>query len=242
MLQTIMAIVRVIIYLRVSTEEQALNMNGLNAQEDAARAYASRMGWEVIGVFTDAGVSGSVGLEKRPALLEAIAALGKGSVLLVSKRDRIGRLDPLPMAMIQRAVERKGARIISAAGEGTETDSPENILMRRMVDAFAEYERLIIGARTKAALGAKRKRGEKCGGPAPFGWMRGEDKPGANGPIKTLVECPEEQRTLTLIRELRGNGWTLQAIADELMMRGVSRRESTTWNAAYVFTLLKRAS
>jgi DNA invertase Pin-like site-specific DNA recombinase len=60
-------------------------------------------------------------------------------VLLVAKRDRIGRLDPLPMAMIESAVRRKRARIVSAAGEGTENDDPSSILMRRMIDAFAEY-------------------------------------------------------------------------------------------------------
>ena len=50
-----------------------------------------------------------------------------------------------------------------------------------MVDAFAEYERLVIKARTKAALGAKRKRGEKTGGAIPYGSELGPDKPGANG-------------------------------------------------------------
>src|SRR5580692_2730999 len=116
-MSAIATILRVVIYLRVSTDEQAENKNGLNAQEDAARAYAARMGWEVVGVFTDAGVSGSVGLEDRPAMLEAIATLSKGGAFLVAKRDRIGRLEPMAMAMIEAAVRRKGARIISAAGE-----------------------------------------------------------------------------------------------------------------------------
>ena len=44
----------------------------------------------------------------------------------------------------------------SAAGEGTDTDGPTDILMRRIVDAFGEYERLIIKARTKAALRSRR--------------------------------------------------------------------------------------
>jgi site-specific DNA recombinase len=87
MAQTIAAIVRVIIYQRVSTEVQAENMNGLKAPEDAARAYATRLGYEVLGVFTDAGISGSVGLEDRPALIDAIGAFGNNGILLVAKRD-----------------------------------------------------------------------------------------------------------------------------------------------------------
>lgn len=40
--------------------------------------------------------------------------------------------------------------------------------MRRIVDAFVEYERLVIRARTRAALTVKRSRGERIGG-IPYG-------------------------------------------------------------------------
>jgi DNA invertase Pin-like site-specific DNA recombinase len=201
------------------------------------------MGWEVAGVFTEAAVSGSRGLEDRPAMLEAIAALGKGGVLLVAKSDRIGRLDPLPMAMIEAAVRRKGARIVSAAGEGTENDDPSSILMRQMVDAFGEYERLVIKARTKAALGAKRKRGEKTGGAIPYGWMLGEEKPGANGKtIKTLVPCAAEQEVLGLMKTLRAARMTLVEIAAELTARGIERREGGEWEHSYISRLLKKSA
>ena len=163
--------------------------------------------------------------------------------MLVAKRDRIGRLKPMAMAMIERAVQRKGARIVSAAGEGTENDDPSSILMRRMVDAFAEYERLVIKARTKAALGSKRKRGEKTGGAIPYGWMLGESKPGANGKsIKTLVECPAEQEVLGLMKALRANAMTLVEVAAELTARGIERREGGAWEHSYISRLLKKAA
>ena len=75
--------------------------------------------------------------------------------------------DPLSMAMIEAAVKRHGARIVSAAGEGTEDDDPSSILMRRMIDAFAEYEKLIIGARTKSG----RPRSDDAAR-RPAGWFR----------------------------------------------------------------------
>jgi DNA invertase Pin-like site-specific DNA recombinase len=234
---------RAAIYRRVSLEEQAESGHGLNAQEDACRDYAARHAWCIIDVFTDPGVSGGVGLEKRPALINAIQALGKGDVLLVAKRDRIGRLDPLPMAMIEAAVRRKGARIVSVAGEGTESDDPSNILMRRMIDAFSEYERLIISSRTKSALGAKRVRGEKCGGQPPYGFEVGEPKIGTDGRIiKTLQPCAAEQEVLALIRQLRDSRMTLQGIAAELISRGIERRGSLTWEHTYLSRLLRRAS
>jgi DNA invertase Pin-like site-specific DNA recombinase len=149
-------------YLRVSTQWQAESGAGLEAQYQAFVAYAQRQGCPVSNCYRDEGVSGAYGLDKRPALLEAISQLSKGDVLLVAKRDRLGR-DPIHVAMIERAIERKQARIVSAAGEGTEGSDPANILDRRMIDAFAMYERLIIGARLKSALQAKKSKGERTG-------------------------------------------------------------------------------
>jgi DNA invertase Pin-like site-specific DNA recombinase len=115
--------------------------------------------------------------------------------------------------------------------------------MRRMIDAFAEYEKLIIGARTKGALQAKRRRGEKTGGPVPFGFQAGPDKIAADGSItRTLLTCATEQEIIRLVCELRDAGETMQAIADNLNARGISRRQGASWDRAFVFKILKRAS
>ena len=113
-------------------------------------------------------LSGGLPLAKRTTLLDALAALARGDVLLVAKRDRLSRGDMMTTAMIEAAVKRAGARIVSAAGEGTESDDPASVLMRRIVDAFGEYERLLIKARTRAALKAKKARGERYG-QVPYG-------------------------------------------------------------------------
>jgi DNA invertase Pin-like site-specific DNA recombinase len=110
---------RFITYIRVSSDEQAQSGLGLEAQTDACRAFAQRAGGEFEGPFADEGIGGATGLDKRPSLLIAIAELRKGDVLLVAKRDRLGR-DPIAVAMIEAAVRRKGARVVSVAGEGTD--------------------------------------------------------------------------------------------------------------------------
>ncbi len=61
-------------YSRVSTVGQALSGAGLDAQEDACRKAAGTLDG---GIYRDEGVSGKTGLDKRPALLDAIAALAK---------------------------------------------------------------------------------------------------------------------------------------------------------------------
>lgn len=205
-------------YLRVSTQDQAERF-GLPAQEDACRRAA-----HVRAVYRDEGVSGATPLDKRPGLLAALAALQKGEALIVAKRDRLGR-DPIIVAMVEAAVERRGAKVVSAAGEGN-GDGPSDLLMRRLVDAFAEYERAIIRSRTSAALACKRRRGERTGH-IPFGSMLGPD--GTH-----LVECRREQKVLQRIRDLRAQDMSWREIAERL---GPHPRTGKPWDHAQLLRL-----
>jgi DNA invertase Pin-like site-specific DNA recombinase len=208
-------------YRRVSTAEQVGSALGLDAQQHAIDATAARLGLTVAATFTDAGVSGGLPLEQRPALLAALDALNRGDVLIVAKRDRLGR-DVLNVAMLERLTERKGARIVSAAGEGTDDDGPTSVLMRQIIDSFAQYERAIIRARTRAALAVKKARGQRVGG-VPFGFQVDTDG-------RSLIPHAGEQRALALIAEQRQAGATFQATADTLNARGFRSRTGRPWS------------
>ena len=195
-----------IIYLRVSTDDQRL---GPEAQRAACLAYCERVGLTVAGEHADHGVSGAAALDSRLGLMAAVGELDEGDVLVVAKRDRLAR-DTMAAAMIERMVERAGARIETADGVGN-GDSPEAQLMRRMIDAFAEYERAVIRGRTRAALAAKKRRGERMGRPACG--FKVED--GA------LVEDCDEQRILALVGELRCDGLSIRQLREALIARGV---------------------
>jgi len=215
-------------YLRVSTEGQADSGLGLDAQRASVTTAAARLGLALADVFTDAGLSGSLDLADRPGLFAAIEAMKRGDVLIVAKRDRLGR-DVVAVAMIERLIGRKGGRVLSAAGEGTDNDDASSMLQRRILDAFSEYERLIIGQRTKAALKAKRLRGERAGN-VPFGYRLADDD-------RTLLPCEAEQRILELIRQLREAGYTLRAIANTLNTDGFRTRRGSAWRHEYVANL-----
>jgi DNA invertase Pin-like site-specific DNA recombinase len=218
-------------YLRVSTERQADSGLGLEAQQVSVNACAARLGLSLAGVFTDPGSSGSLAIEDRPVLLEAVGSLKRRDVLIVAKRDRLGR-DVIAVAMIERMITRRGARIVSAAGEGTDTDDPSGVLMRRLIDSFGEYERLIIGARTRAALAAKRRRGERISGIIPFGFQLAGDG-------RRLEPNLDEQPVLRAMRTLHGNGRSLRAIAAELNQNGALTRSGAPWRYEYVRNVLR---
>lgn len=201
-------------YVRVSTDEQHL---GPAAQRVAIEQWAAREGVVVVAWHTDAGVSGGAPIADRPALISALADLAThgAGVFVVAKRDRLAR-DVIAAAMLERMVADCGARIVSTAGEGTDGDDPAAMLMRRMIDAFAEYERALIAARTRAALAVKKSRGERTG-TCPYGYTADADG--------LLVADPAEQSVLARVREARARGLTVRAIADELRAAGIVSRQ-----------------
>jgi site-specific DNA recombinase len=195
---------RVIGYVRVSTSDQNL---GPEAQRAAIERWCADHGLVLVAVHQDLGISGGAAIEKRPGLLAALDSLARenAGALLVAKRDRLAR-DTMICAMIERLAERSGARVLSA--DGSNADGPEGMLMRGMIDLFAQYERAVIRGRTRAALAVKRSRSERCG-MIPYGYQLAADG-------MHTEENPSEQRVIGLIRDLRSEGFSQRAIAERL--------------------------
>jgi DNA invertase Pin-like site-specific DNA recombinase len=196
-------------YVRVSKEEQAL---GPEAQREAIARWCAAQGAILVAVHEDRLTSVSP-IDRRPGFMAALAdiAVHGAGVLVVAKRDRIAR-DPILVAMMESLTADAGARIQSAGGEAN-GDDPTSILMRRILDAFAEYERLMIKARTKAALAVKRRRGERIGGEVPYGWRLADD--GVH-----LEPDSHEGGVVALARELRMAGRSCREVSAELAARG----------------------
>jgi DNA invertase Pin-like site-specific DNA recombinase len=213
--------------VRVSTDEQANSGLGLEAQRYAIEHVAVRQGLRVVEMIEEAGVSGGAPIEKRDGLLAAVDAVPKGGVLLVAKLDRIAR-DPFVTAWVEKELAVKGARVVSAAGEGTDTDGDElgQLLLRRVTQLFAEYERRLVKVRTRAALAAKRRRGEKLGGRVPIGFKVEHD-----GDLKRLVPCREGMATLRRVVQLADQQLSLRAIGKQLVSEGHLPAGGGQWHA-----------
>lgn len=216
-------------YLRVSTDEQRL---GPEAQRAAIEAWAAREGVQVAAWHVDAGVSGATTIEGRPALCAALAALREhgAGVLVVAKRDRIAR-DVVVAATIERAAQLAGARMVSADGTGN-GDTPADAFMRTVIDGAAAYERGLIRARTKAALAAKKARGERAG-ELPYGFRLAADG-------VRIEEDAAEQGVLAAVRELRSAGLSQRAVVAELAARQLVSRASRPFGLAQVQRMLAR--
>ena len=217
-------------YIRVSTDEQKL---GPEAQRMAIEAWAAREGVSVLAWHVDTGVSGGSDLADRPALVAALGELRarRAGVVVIAKRDRLAR-DVAVAATVERAVKACGAKVLSADGAGN-GDDPAAQFMRTLLDGAAAYERALIRARTKAALQAKRAKGERAGA-VPFGFTA--DVEGR------LVPNEAEQSVITLIRSHRAAGVPLRAIVAELARAGILARTGRPLQLTQVARIAKVAA
>lgn len=148
-------------YTRVSTEEQADSRNGLEAQRETIHLEAQRRGWGVE-YFSDEAVSGKL---VGPSLQEALQLLASGQAhgLVVAKLDRLSRSIVNAANIIEAAQSQGWSLVILDLGVDLTTAAGRMVAMNLV--NFAQYERELISERTKAALAAKKRRGERIGRP-----------------------------------------------------------------------------
>lgn len=218
-----------VIYIRVSSEDQADSGLGLQAQDDACRAFAGRNGWPILATYRDEGVSGSKPLDKRPGLFGAIGALGRGDVLLVAKRDRVFRTDDYDRAVILRAIASRTARLASAAGEVPDEASADGRMLATILDAVGAREREAGIGRTKAAMRVKRDRMERCG-QIPYGFRLADDG-------RHVEPDADELAMIEAARRLRAEGCSIRGIGARLFEQGFRPKGG---GAAFAPTTIRR--
>jgi len=206
----------VIGYVRVSTDEQADSGAGLEAQRAAIRAECVRRGWTLQHIYEDAGASGK-SLDGRPGLGAALGAVeeSKANTLIVAKLDRLSRSVKDWSTLVERS--RKRGWELVALDVGVDTTTPQGEMHANVMVSFAQFERRLIGQRTKDALAVKRAEGVRLGRPSRL--------------------APETRQRIV---HLRAGGATLQAIADELnASKTPTGHGASAWNHSSVSAVLR---
>jgi DNA invertase Pin-like site-specific DNA recombinase len=208
---------RVVGYIRVSTEEQGDSRAGLEAQEAAIRAEVERREWELVELYVD--VASGKTLRKRDNLGVALRALADGAAdaLVVAKLDRLSR-SVLDFAGIMETAAAEGWSLV-VIDLGVDTTTPNGELVANIMISMAQWERRIIGERTKSGLASVKARGTKVG-------------------RKSGVA----DETVRLIRVMRDAGSSWQKIADALTAEGVETGQGGKWHAATVRRIYLRAA
>ena len=205
---------RALLYIRVSTDEQARSGLSLESQRTVLMAEAQRRGWVVGRVLVDE-VSAKRG-NRRPGFEEARGLLrdGQAEVIIATRLDRMSR-SVVDFASLMAAAQDEGWQIV-ALDLGLDTSTTTGRMVAHILAAVAEAEREVIGQRTSVALIAKRSRGENVGRRSVL-------------PVHVVIR----------IMDARTRGVTLAAIAHDLNAHQVPTGQGgTRWYPSAVRAVL----
>ena len=208
---------RVVGYIRVSTVEQGDSGAGLEAQRNAITAECKRRGWRLLKIHQDV-MSGST-VNGRHGLRDALAAVesGKAGTLVVAKLDRLSR-SLMDFAALMERSRKKGWALV-ALDLGVDTTTPAGEMMANVVASVAQYERRLIGARTKDAMAVKKAQGVRMGRP------------------RLLPESVAAR-----IRKMHKDGQTMLGIARTLNLEEIPTAQGgKLWHASTVRSILRRS-
>ncbi len=228
---------RVVGYIRVSTNQQAEEGISLDAQRAKLQAYAVAMDFDLISIEMDAGLSAAS--LARPGVQKALQMIksGQADALLVVKQDRLSR-SMLDMAKLIKS-HFQDAQFISIA-EQFDTHSASGRMFVKMMTLFSEYERELIGERTRDALAHLRAQGVQMG-TAALGWDHGTKDELNEAGRRRIFYNDKELEIVDLIVELRDQGQTLRAIAAHLSHKGCKTKRGGRWQANTIRKVLIRA-
>jgi DNA invertase Pin-like site-specific DNA recombinase len=230
--------VRLAIYLRVSTDQQAGAGYGLEIQREECTAWLRAHRHRSAGLFVDEGRSGASDVGDRPGLAGALALIGgdRADGLLVYRLDRLAR-DVILQEQLLAELHRRGKVLHSCFAAEDDNlehtpDDPTRAMVRRILGCVAEYEREMIRLRLKAGRLRKALGGGYVGGGPPYGYA---------AVSRELEPVPAEQDAVKLMRRLRGQGLSYRQIVAELERRGIAPRTAAgNWQPNTIRAILMR--
>jgi DNA invertase Pin-like site-specific DNA recombinase len=183
-------------YARVSTDDQNLDL-----QLEALKVAGC------VQIFTDHGVSGST--FSRPGLEEVLQTLTAGDTLIVWRLDRLGR----SIQKLIELVETLGKREIQFVSitECIDTTSAGGTLLFHIMAALAQFERSLIGERTRAGMLAAKARGKHVGrrhAMTKAECVRAQQLLSANSAMTVAQQFDIHPKTL--LRSLRRHGLSVE--------------------------------
>lgn len=220
---------KVIAYVRVSTEEQEQSGLGLEAQREKIETYCKLKDLELVKIVEDSISAKSL---NRPGIEKVLQMVRKREIdgVVVYKFDRMFRstIDALNIANEFNTLD----IAFHSITESIDTTTPHGEFFYTIIAAFAQLERKRISERTRDALRAKRKRGEKTGGDVPFGYDLAADG--------RLVENTKEHVVIQQIKILRDKGYGYQRTAYALNQLGHRTKRGKLWNQVTAGRLVRR--
>lgn len=217
---------RVILYARVSSEEQAKKGYSLSGQIRLLRQHATEAGYEVLTEAADDGYEGDS--LWRPGIDRIRRRVAEGGVdlVLATERDRIAGKRGYVFVLEE---EFREYGCILRALEDKDEDSAEERLMRAIKDDFAEYEHAKIAQRTFSKKLEKARGGEIIAGRTPnYGFRYNEKR---NSYLVDEEKMPLVRRVFEMIGKENATSYSVVRWLEGADPRGPTGKG---WNVPYL--------
>lgn len=159
--------VKAFAYMRCSGQGQ-ISGDTFDRQSDAINLYAAAHGIQIVGVFKDEGISGT--LKNRPSLAEMMLRLEENGVktVVVEKLDRLAR-DLMVQEFLIADFKSKGFLLHSACeGDKLLSEDPTRVMIRQILGAVSQYDKAMLVMKLRAARDRKRAKTGRCEGPLGY--------------------------------------------------------------------------
>jgi site-specific DNA recombinase len=203
---------RCAIYTRKSTEEGLeQEFNSLDAQREAAEAFIlsqRREGWIALAdLYDDGGFTGAN--MDRPALTRLLRAVERGELdcVVVYKVDRLSR-SLLDFARMLGVFEKHKVSFVAVTQQFNTSTSLGRLTLNILL-SFAQFERELIGERTRDKMSAARRKGKWVGGCPVLGY---DVDPGGGGLVVNEEEAKQVRAIFALFEKYRSALLTLAEI------------------------------
>lgn len=198
---------RIAIYTRVSTEEQARGGYSLDAQMEKLRSYVNlKENWSIAGEYIDDGYSGRN--IRRPNYTKMFEEIKNWDGILVLKMDRIHR-KVLNCLKMMEVLEKKEKHFISFM-ENIDTSTAMGRAMMNITLVFAQLESEQIGERVFSGQSQKAKQGETfMGHRTPFGYTWDPDK-------QRFIPDPKKLEIVKQVYQMYIDGFSMREIGKKI--------------------------
>lgn len=161
---------KVIGYIRVSTSTQVEKGHGIQTQENAITDFCKNNQLDLVQIYRDEGISGTV--FNRPALADVLGSLAEIKKIVVLNTSRLWRSDTVKV-LVQHELRSAKADVcsIEQPSYSVYTKDPNDFLINGMMELLDQYQRLSICMRLSKARRTKVKHGVKGCGRAPIGYL-----------------------------------------------------------------------
>lgn len=216
-------------YVRVSSEEQAREGLSLALQTEKIKVYCNLNDYTLVEIIEDAGfsaknITGRKGFQK---VLEKVLDTDNGvDGLIVWKLDRAFR-STINALEVSKTLNIRGKHLISVC-EKIDTTTAQGKFYFTLLNALAELERDQTSERTKVILQSKQNRGEFIGKP----------KYGFQSAGKSLQTNESQQEVIAMIHNLKSDGLSYRCIAKKLNAKSILTKQYKQWTHKQISNII----